>query len=217
VRLTSQEIGRKLLHLFALLMPIGIFYAPALHLPKALVPVLLGSLFVASVIVEFIRFRMPSVQKVFFAMFGSMLRKEESFKVTGSTWIIGAGFLCSLLFSESPHISFIVLTLFVLGDAAAALVGISIGRIRIGKKSLEGSLACFATCTGVFIVILPFAPGVLEPWGGKTPLLIAFVTALVITVFELVPLKIAPKLIINDNLAVPIIAGYVIMLLEKFV
>lgn len=217
MRLTSQEIGRKLLHLFALLMPIGIFYAPALHFPKVLVPVILGSLFVASVIVEFLRFRVPSVQKLFFAMFGSMLRKEESFKVTGSTWIIGAGFLCSLLFSKSPHISFIVLTLFVLGDAAAALVGISMGRIRIGKKSLEGSLACFAACIIIFYAVVPFVPGVLSQWGGEPPLLIVLVTALVITVFELVPLKIAPKLIINDNLAVPVIAGYVIILLERFV
>jgi dolichol kinase len=217
VRLTSQEISRKLLHLFALLMPAGIFYAPVLHFPKYLAPALLGLLFVVSVIVEFLRFRIPFVQNIFFTMFGSMLRKEESFKVTGSTWIIGAGFLCSLLFSKSLHISFIVLTLFILGDAAAALVGISMGRIRIGKKSLEGSLACFAACIIVFCVIIPFIPGVLDPWGGKVPLPIVFVTALVITVFELVPLKVTPKLIINDNLAVPVIAGYVILLLEKFV
>ena len=30
-----------------------------------------------------------------------------------------------------------------LGDAAAALVGKSMGRIRIGEKTLEGALGCF--------------------------------------------------------------------------
>ena len=217
MQLTSQEIGRKLLHLFALLMPIGIFYGPALHFPKLLVGIFLGTLFAGSCIVEFLRFRIPAVQKIFFVMFGSMLRKEESFKITGSTWIIGAGFLCSILFTKEPYISFIVLSLFVLGDAAAALVGISLGRIKIGKKSLEGSLACFFTCIILSVAVLPLIPGLLSAWGGKMPLLIVFVTALVITVFELVPLKISSKIIINDNLAVPVIAGYVILLLQKFV
>jgi dolichol kinase len=217
VRLTSQEIGRKLLHLFALLMPIGIFYAPVLGFPKAMVPVFLGSLFAGSGIVEFLRFRIPAVQKIFFTLFGSMLRKEESFKITGSTWIIGAGFLCSILFANVPYISFIVLTLFVLGDAAAALVGISLGRIKIGKKTLEGSLACFLTCVILSVAVLPLIPGLLVSWGGKMPLLITFVTAFVITVFELIPLGVPSKIVINDNLAVPVIAGYVILLLQRFV
>ena len=217
MRLSSQEISRKLLHLFALLMPIGIFYGPLLHLSGAMVTIILAILFFGSMILEFFRLRVPAVQKLFFAMFGSMLRKEESFKVTGSTWIIGAALLCSLLFSKTPYVSFIVLTLFVLGDAAAALVGISVGRIKIGKKSLEGSLACFATCIIISLAVFPFIPGVLDVWGGKMPVLIAAVTAFVITVFELVPLYVAPKLIINDNLAVPVIAGYVILLLNKFI
>lgn len=217
MRLTSQEIGRKLLHLFALLMPIGIFYGPALHFPKTLVGIFLGSLFAVSCIVEFLRFRIPAVQKIFFTMFGSMLRKEENFKITGSTWIIGAGFLCCILFGKVSYISFIVLTLFVLGDAAAALVGISMGRIKIGKKSLEGSLACFFTCVILSVAVLPLIPGVLSVWGGKMPLTITLVTAFVITVFELVPLGVPSKLVINDNLAVPVIAGYVILFLQRFV
>jgi dolichol kinase len=217
VRLSSQEISRKLLHLFALLMPVGIYYAPILRLPKLFAPAILGTLFLGSIIVEYLRFRVPPIQKVFITLFGSMLRKEESFKVTGSTWIIGAGFLCSILFSATPYISFIALTLFVLGDAAAALVGISIGRIKIGKKSLEGSLACFAACAIIFYVLVPLVPGLLNAWGGKPALLMVIVTALVITIFELVPLKIAPKVVINDNLAVPVIAGYVMLFIEKFV
>lgn len=215
MQLSSQEICRKLLHLFALLMPIGIFYAPALHFPGIVVPGTLAFLFFGSIIVEFLRFRNPFIQNLFLKLFGSMLRKEEDFKITGSTWIIGAGFLCSLFFTHSEYISFIVLTLFVLGDAAAALVGISLGRIKIGKKSLEGSLACFCTCLLLFYAVLPFIPGVLNTWGGKPPIIISFVTAFIITIFELVPLKITSKIVINDNLAVPVIAGFVIVLLNK--
>ena len=35
------------------------------------------------------------------------------------------------------------------------------------------------------------------------------------TIFELVPLRIARNIVINDNLAVPVIAGYTILGMEK--
>jgi dolichol kinase len=214
VRLSKEEISRKLLHLFALLMPVSIYYGPEWSFPGFLVPLILGTLFVLSVIIEFLRFKSPAVQSFFFKCFGSMLRKEEHFKITGSTWVIGAGFACSLLFAREPYISFIVLFLFILGDAMAALVGISIGRTKIGKKSLEGSLACFVTCLALFYLVFPLFPGLLDAWNHRLPHGIVLVTALVITVFELIPLKVHPKIVINDNLAVPIIAGYVIKGLE---
>jgi dolichol kinase len=210
VKLSKEEIRRKLLHLFALLMPVGIFYGPEWSFPPLFVPILLGTLFFASVIVEFLRFKSPAVQAFFFKCFGSMLRKEEHFKVTGSTWVIGAGFICSILFAHEPYISFIALFLFILGDAMAALVGISMGRVKIGKKSLEGSMACFLTCVALFYLVFPLFPGLLDVWNNRLPHSIVLVTALVITVFELVPLKVHPRVIINDNLAVPVIAGYVI-------
>jgi dolichol kinase len=215
VKLTKEEIRRKLLHLFALLMPIAIFYAPGWSFHPLIVPGVLGMLFVSSVLVELIRFKVPWVQDLFFKLFGSMLRKEEHFKITGSTWVIGAAFLCSILFRGYPHISFMVLFLFILGDAVAALVGISIGRVKIGKKSLEGSLACFLLCVVLFYALFPFIPGLLESLNHKVPPLLILVTAFVITIFELVPLRIHPLITINDNLAVPIIAGYVMMGLEK--
>jgi dolichol kinase len=108
-----------------------------------------------------------------------------------------------------------VLTMFVLGDAVAALVGISMGRIKIGKKSLEGSVACFVMCVALCYALFPFVPGLLDSWHGSVPIVVALTTALVITIFELVPLKILPGLIINDNLAVPVIAGYVMIGLSK--
>jgi dolichol kinase len=214
VKLSKEEIRRKLLHLFALLMPMGILYGPEWSFPPVFMTILLGTLFFVSVSVEFMRFKSPVVQTFFFKCFGSMLRKEEHFKITGSTWVIGAAFFCSILFSNESHISFIALFLFILGDAVAALIGISLGRVKIGKKSLEGSLACFLTCIAVFYLVFPLFPGLLDVWNNRLPHGIVLVTALVITVFELVPLKVLPRVIINDNLAVPIIAGYVIKGLE---
>ena len=215
--LSREEIRRKLLHLFALLMPIGIFYAPRWSFPPLLVPVFLFALFVSSIIVEALRFKIPMIQKIVLLLFGSMMRKEEHFIVSGWTWVIGAAFLCAVFFKGHPHISFMVLTLFILGDAVAALIGISIGRIKIGKKTLEGSIACMIVCILLFYTLFPFVPGLFDTFGGvrRCPALIIWVTSFVITFFELIPLKITPKITINDNLAVPLIAGYIMMGLEK--
>jgi dolichol kinase len=145
--------------------------------------------------------------------FGSMMRKEEHFKISGSTWVIGAAFLCSILFSKYPYISFMVLSLFILGDASAALVGIGIGRIKIGKKSLEGSLACLTVCLLLFYLVFPIVPGLMDD--VKMPTLLIWAVSLVITVFELIPLRVSHSLVLNDNIAVPVIAGYSMLLLEK--
>jgi dolichol kinase len=214
--LRKEEIARKLLHLFALLMPTGIFYIPKFNLPWYIPTIALGALLLGSVVIEFLRFKHPAIQKMFFKFFGSMLREEESFKTTGSTYVIGAALLCSIIFYKHPHISFIVLSLFILGDAIAAIVGLSIGKIKIfGKKSLEGSVACFLLCLILFYGAFPFVPGLFDAWNGKPPVLLAFITALSITLFELIPLKVTAKLVINDNLAVPVIAGGILLGLSK--
>ena len=85
----------------------------------------------------------------------------------------------------------------------------------MGKKSLEGSLACFLSCVALSYGLFPFLPGLLDPWGGTLPLPVVLVTAAVVTVFELVPLRIARNIVINDNLAVPVIAGYTMFGMEK--
>ncbi len=206
--LTREEINRKLLHLFALAMPAGIFYLPAMtDFPRWGAPVILAVLFFGSIIVERLRFRYPAVQKIFHDSFGSMLRSEEKEKITGSTYIIGAGFICSIVFFQKPHISFMTLSMFILGDAVAALVGLSVGRIRIGKKSLEGSLACFALSLLLLKGVFPYLPLLLDYWDGRMPISIAFIGALSIALFELIPLRITPRFTINDNLAVPVITG----------
>ncbi len=210
MRLPKEEIARKLLHLFALIMPIGIFYFPQLKFSWRVPTVVLGVVLVGSIVIETLRQMHPAVQDLFYKVAGSMLRKEERRTTTGSTWVIGAAFICSIIFRNTPAVAFMVLTLFILGDAAAALVGMSMGRIKIGKKSLEGSMACFLLCMLFFYAVFPFVPGLIQLPGHRLPLTVALATSFTITLFELVPLRIAPKLIINDNLAVPVIAGLVL-------
>ena len=210
MRLPKEEIARKLMHLFALTMPVGIYYLPQLGLSWYVSTIILAIVLGGSVIVEKLRQMNPAVQALFYKVVGSMLRKEEKHRTTGSTWLIGAAFICSIIFRNDPWVAFVVLTLFILGDAVAALVGMSIGRIKIGQKSLEGSAACLSLCMVFFYAVFPFVPGLIRSPGGHLPIIVTLATSLAITAFELVPLRVTPRMVINDNLAVPVIAGLVL-------
>lgn len=213
--LTKEEINRKLLHILSgCCIPAGILYLPKIPGAADYLPMLiLGVLLVLSITVEVIRFKVPAIQKLFYSMVGSMLRTEENKKLTGSTWIFASSFICTILFYRHPHISFMVLNLFILGDAVAAIVGLSMGRIKIGKKSLEGSLACFLLCLILFFAVYPHVPLLLDQWNGSIPIPLIFISSLCITLFELMPWRITKNLVINDNLTVPVVTGIIMLLL----
>lgn len=211
--LTKEEINRKLLHVVSgTLIPAGIFYIPMLDGCSALTPVIvLGILALGSIVLEYLRFHNTAVQKAFIAMGSSMLRTSEKNSFTGSTYIFISAFLCSVIFFNHPHIAFIALSLFILGDAVAALVGISMGRIKIGKKSLEGSAACFLLGLVLFIFVYPQIPMLLDRWHGAVPLPLVFIASFSNTIFELFPIGFGKKLSINDNLSVPLITGLILL------
>lgn len=207
--LTKEEINRKLLHILSgCFIPLGILYTPKIpNIPNNLPMMILGILLLWFIAIEIIRFKIPAFQKLFFSLAGSMLRQEEDKKFTGATYIFASAFLCTILFYKQPYISFMVISMFILGDAAAAVTGLSIGRIRIGKKSLEGSLACFFLCLIMFFGVFPRVPLLLDDWRGQVPLPLIFITSLSVAVLELVPFRITKNFIINDNLYVPVITG----------
>ena len=167
-KLRKEEINRKLLHLLALLIPGGIFYIPMIPgAPPQLARNILAFLLVASILMEQARQRIPAVQKFVWKAVGMMMRPEEKSKTTGSTWIFASGFLCTTLFPNA--VTCIIITTFILGDAVAAIIGLSMGKTRIGKKSLEGSVACFMMCMVLFLGFFPLLPYLLDPWGGADP------------------------------------------------
>ncbi len=214
MHLTKEEINRKLLHILSGCgIPAGILYIPLIpgaspQLPK----IILGVLLFLSLTLEIIRFKVPAFHKFYFSMAGSMMRKEEDKKLTGATWIFASAFICTLLFPKTPQISCIVINLFILGDAIAAVVGLSMGRIKIGKKSLEGTLACFFLCLALFYLVFPHVPLLLDPWGGKTPLLFVLIVSLSVAVLELFPIRLSKTLTINDNLYVPVVVGAIMQI-----
>jgi len=212
VALHSAEINRKLLHIGSgTLIPAFIFYMPAYTGQKWIAPVVLGVCWLGSVVVELLRFRNPWVQALFMKSAGSMLRESERKSFTGSTHLFGAALVCSVIFIQTPAIAAMVLSAFILGDAIAAIVGLSIGKIKIGKKSLEGTLACFVLCFVLFVFVFPLVPGLLQSYGGSLSLPVALLGSFAIALLELVPVRLSRTFTVNDNFIVPVLTGLILL------
>jgi len=203
-----EEVYRKLLHGLVVILPLGVFYGPVLlNVERWGVALLALAMFLLSLGIEIARFRFPRFGKWYFSSFGSMLREKEKHQLTGATYVAAATFFCASLsiISEGMAASACIsLILFILGDAAAALVGKSCGRVRMGEKTLEGAIGCFLFCFALAYFLPSNLPDFSEKWGGEIVFWQAFFLGFVVAVLELFPLPFG-KVKLNDNLYVPVL------------
>lgn len=184
----AGEIGRKAIHLFALVLPLGLLVVP-LEIAR---PIIIAA-FLISVSIDLIRFRGGRAAELVNRVFGRVLRPHEHLRFSGATYILAAAALCPILFSRPVAVA--ALVFIILGDTAAVFVGRYFGRISIGHKTLEGSIGFFVAA---FLGTL---------WITTIPLHIRLYTALFAAFVEALPLP------IDDNLSVPLAAGALMSLL----
>ncbi len=158
-------------------------------------------------LVDFLRLRITSMKGIFIVLFGSLLRRKEFTSLTGGSYLMLASLTCMLIFggSDSGRGVFIAAISFLaLGDTAAAIVGLSVGRIRIFRKTLEGTLAGLLVCVGVawVVSILP---------GLDLPIEIGILGAVSASVVEALPIE------VNDNVVIPLLSGAVMMIALQIV
>ena len=175
-----SEVWRKLLHLFALTIPIGYYYVPW-YVGAAIC----FAFFLISLIIDIARFRDWSIQRFWLRFAAPIVRPKERDNFTGATNILASGWLCIVLFATPAAAMGIIL-----GDTAAALVGRRWGRHPItGNRTWEGSAA---------FLVAAVAGGVLLP-GISWPLAVA--AAVLATIVEAVSRR------VDDNLSVPLVVG----------
>jgi acyl phosphate:glycerol-3-phosphate acyltransferase len=179
------EIQRKAIHLTFILVPL-IYHYDLLSKTFIVRGLLLATL--VSILFELARLHDARVRRFFRQFFSDLIRNHEHKQLLGSTYLLIASVLTIEIFSEPIAVA--ALGALILGDTAAALVGKTLGRVRIFKKSLEGSAACF-------IVSFLFAWGVVG-LDAQT----AAIGMLTATLFELLPIP------LDDNFRIPLSAGF---------
>lgn len=192
-----KELYRKSVHISSIALPLA--YRYILGYDKMLAIMILFPFAFGSVVIELIRLENKTFKRMFYRIFGIMMRKHESADLTGASYLLTATVFSIAIFPRP--IAFAALAFLSLGDTLAAIFGIRYGVRKIRgtpSKSLEGSLACFAPCLA-FALIFGFHPGM------------ALVGALAATFAELV------KIPIDDNVKIPIITGFIMSVASIFI
>ncbi|MFP4258085.1 MAG: diacylglycerol/polyprenol kinase family protein [Desulfovermiculus sp.] len=183
-----QELKRKSLHLIAAAVPLALIH---ISWQIALLPLILFTL--VNIIIDKCKQKYRFLADIYGYLFGDILRDHETQgSLTGSTYYFisltfSYTFFCILL--DMPvHYLAVIYTGFMIGDAAAALVGKSLGKTLIFKtKTLEGSLA--------FVV----ASFVSTAWIVPDSLYMVFLIAILLCVTELY------LVVLDDNFFVPLL------------
>ncbi len=172
----------------SLSIPLGYYFLPKRTALLILIPIVLISLGM-----DLIRLKELPGAAFIKSLIGSMLRDHESSDLTGASYILSGAVLTIAIFAKPVAVA--ALGFIILGDIAAALVGRKFGRIKIGDKTLEGSLTFFAVCVLVTLLV------------PNLPFVIGIIGALIAAVFE------AMTLPVDDNLIVPVVSGLVMQIL----
>lgn len=187
-----DELVRKLIHLFSLSIPV-IYY----FIPTQTSITILASLTIFALIVDGGRFVSKSFAKLFYKLFGFLLRKHElddqKKNLTGATYVLLSALICALIF---PKVIFVTaFTILIISDTMAALIGRKFGKRKFLRKSFEGTLSFFISAS----IVVFFTPKV-----GNFPMeyVIGFIAAFVGAIVENISYGFA-----DDNLSIPISTG----------
>ena len=181
-------------------------------LPQGIALILMSAATLTFLVVDFLRLHLNPFKDIFIIMFGSLLRRRELNSLTGGSYLMLSSLVCMLVFGsgifgttieQGRGVFIAAISFLVIGDTLAAVVGLSFGRLRIFRKTLEGTLACLGACIGVAYVTsilprldLPFSIGILGAASAS--------------VVEALPIE------VNDNVVVPVFSGTVMMVALHF-
>ena len=188
----QDKLWRRLWHLVG-----GSFFPIlALFIPKGALLITLGVMTAIFVTWEIVRLNVPKVNKWMVSHLSVILKEEERFRLTGTTYLLLASLAVFLLFEK--YVAITSLLFLSIGDLMATVIGGKYGRQVVFNKSLEGSLGCLATCLLIGILMTRISPTMVLP--------VAIVGAVSATIVELLPIP------IDDNLTIPLFSAGIMTL-----
>ena len=181
-----REISRKAIHIFNIIIPIFHIY---IFKNKIDMIIFLSAMVIFCFFIEIFRIQNSFISKFFERYLFFMMRSfEKQGNLTGSTWVF-VGALITIILVPQPF-SLLALFFLAFGDTLAALVGMKFPFIKIGNKTLSGSLACFIVCIFVALIV-----------NLEINSEIVLIGAFTATIAELISIK------INDNISIPVLSG----------
>lgn len=195
----KAEYIRKAIHQFSMLIPVIYYFTPRELAIKILIVLTLGF-----VTVDIVRYYNPEAQKLFYKLFGPILRQHErdhkAKNLNGATWVFISAFVCVIIFPKFIFIN--AFAILILSDASAAVFGRKFGKHKFFKKSLEGTIAFIVAA----IPVVFLAPKVQNLPGEY---LITMSSAVVGAIMEAASINLK----IDDNLLIPLSIGATMWLL----
>lgn len=185
----NSEILRKIFHLSSLWIPMLYLYVTAQTMITILFP-----LTAISLLIEGIRKISPELNNLINNTIGNIMREEERNSFSGATYLLIAATLTVLIFSK--EVAILALSVLMISDSVAALVGRKFGKIHIFDKSLEGSLGFFISGVMVYYFLVTFCDVILPP----NISLLAIFSATIAELF-------AKRTHLDDNLVIPLSLG----------
>lgn len=189
-----DELVRKLIHLCSLSIPIVYYFIPS-STSITILAVLTGF----ALVVDLSRYFSPQFGKLFYKIFGFLLRKHEQDHVkknlNGATYVLLSALISAIIF---PKVIFVTaFTILIISDTSAALIGRKFGKKPFLRKSLEGTLSFFISAS-----IVVFLTPKIGYYGMEY--VIGIIGAFIGAFVENLSYGIA-----DDNLSIPIVVGFV--------
>lgn len=194
----KSEVLRKSIHLSSLWMVVAIYF---LEHNQSII--LFSLIFIGMVLFEVLRRKSDVGHRLTHKLMGGILRGHEdgqgTYSLTGAFYVCLAVLMALILFSKAVVIS--AVSIMLLCDTAAALIGRKFGKHKILDKSMEGSTAFFI----VAMIILLLS----SYWEINLKLYEMVIVALGATLIELLTSKIK----MDDNISIVLGAGALMTIL----
>jgi dolichol kinase len=196
---SSLQIPRRMFHMG---MGVGIALVYQIFLTHERAIYILGTCACVVYIVEQVRTSYPEYMERFEGIFKHIFRAEEQLKESAGVPYIMALLLTILSFPK-PIALVAILTLAV-ADPLSAIIGIKYGKHKwVRGKSVEGSSAFFISALIISTAVLTHFTEAYWGW----VFLLTFTSSLIISAFELIPLR------IDDNLTIPLFTAFTLWIL----
>ncbi len=196
----KAETREAILHVRVLMRPAAIIF-PILYtfISKYSILILIGSVTLFFLFVDLSRILSKRINFFVFERLSFFFREKEKHTFSTATQFLVAIFLTILLFERSIASMAIIFVTF--GDIFAKFTGFQFGKIKMFGKSLEGTLAYFASSLLLGLLWTNIMP---------LPANLIVLGALAASLTELVPLG------VSDNFSIPLISASVMRIAQIF-